>query len=369
MATASILNLSSTRKRNRNVVDIMNKKGYFWVATWHAIDVLPTAEFFMQNKMKVKAFVFQLEKGEETGKEHFQCYFEFYFQYTYQQISSNLRKAIPTSGIYWDIRRGTHEEAYAYCTKESTRIADPITFGTFSSGPNNNIVEIEAQSEKPKLMDQAIELVTKGATMNEIAEQCPKAYLLWRNNLQMLILERSAERDWAMEIIVYMGQPGCGKSRKCKETYANAYWWNPPGPGEHQWWPLYKGQETVIIDEYYGQLQWDFLLKLTDRYPLAVETKGGFVQFTSKRIVFTTNDDPEDWYREKKKADGLPCDFQVLRRRINKAYKFFLVCDESGEMDFEMRSMEKWQNPTDPDKRRDWFVAFAKMGGYFAESK
>jgi len=62
------------------------------------------------------------------------------------------------------------------------------------------------------------------------------------------------------------------------------------------WWDGYEGQHTVIIDEFYSWLRYDFFLRLTDRYPLQVETKGGVVQFVSHRIVFTSNTPPTAWY-------------------------------------------------------------------------
>lgn len=62
------------------------------------------------------------------------------------------------------------------------------------------------------------------------------------------------------------------------------------------WWDGYEGQHTVVIDEFYGWIKYDFFLRLTDRYPLQVETKGGVVQFVSRRIVFTSNAAPDTWY-------------------------------------------------------------------------
>jgi len=63
------------------------------------------------------------------------------------------------------------------------------------------------------------------------------------------------------------------------------------------WWDGYSGQPVVVIDEFYGWLGYDFLLRLLDRYSFAVETKGGSVSFTSKLVIFTSNKPPSEWYR------------------------------------------------------------------------
>lgn len=81
------------------------------------------------------------------------------------------------------------------------------------------------------------------------------------------------------------------------------------------WWDGYSGQHTVIIDEFYGQLRWSFVLQLLDRYPLRVETKGGCVPFVSRRIIITSNREPSQWY--KSSIDPAP-----LLRRLTAVHAF-----------------------------------------------
>ena len=76
------------------------------------------------------------------------------------------------------------------------------------------------------------------------------------------------------------------------EFDAGAYW-----KQRSNWWDGYSTQETVVLDEFYGWLPFDLLLRLCDRYPLLVETKGGQVQFVAKTIIITSNSLPSNWYR------------------------------------------------------------------------
>lgn len=75
------------------------------------------------------------------------------------------------------------------------------------------------------------------------------------------------------------------------ESYPDAYW-----KQRSNWWDGYANHEHVVIDEFYGWLPFDLLLRLCDRYPLLVETKGGQVQFSANTIVITTNKRPTEWY-------------------------------------------------------------------------
>ena len=43
-------------------------------------------------------------------------------------------------------------------------------------------------------------------------------------------------------------------------------------------------------------------VRLLDRYPCQVETKGGSVNFAPKKIIILSNKAPEDWYGKNKCA-------------------------------------------------------------------
>jgi len=367
MASAS----AAVPRTREEVAIFMSQKSHFWMATWHDIELVPTASLFKTRGIQVKAFIFQLEKAPTTGKLHFQCYFEFCFQYTMKRLLNQFPYDKDNeSGVYWQRRFGNHIDAYTYCSKAETRQADPITYGIFSESleaaqlNTTNTRQSQPGNKRPSLLDQAVELIEQGKTAKQIAMECPKVFL-HIGRIGQLIHARSTPRDWPMEVFVYYGQPGCGKSYECKKTYPNAYWFRPPAAGKQEWWDNYAGQETVVIDEYYGQLSWDYLLVLLDRYPLSVQTKGGYAEFVSKRIVITSNDPPDEWYATKKKSNDKPCDFQVLRRRITRTFKFVLIgLDENGKTKFEKREIKKWQCPDSQETLNAWYQECAKEGGF-----
>lgn len=135
-------------------------------------------------------------------------------------------------------------------------------------------------------------MISNGATDEEIGLHSfdlfcryHRSFKLWRNIVQ-------PQRNHPVEVIVIQGPTGTGKSRWALEHHPNAYW-----KQRSQWWDGYENQEVVIMDEFYGWVPFDTLLRLCDRYPFLVETKGGQVNMLCKKVIITTNAVPNSWYK------------------------------------------------------------------------
>ena len=61
----------------------------------------------------------------------------------------------------------------------------------------------------------------------------------------------------------------------------------------------------MVLDDFYGWIKFDEMLRLLDRYPLLVETKGGTTHFTSRFIHITSNKHPSSWYKRGHYYDAL----------------------------------------------------------------
>ena len=119
-----------------------------------------------------------------------------------------------------------------------------------------------------------------------------------------------------------IGEPGTGKSKTAAEIAADgSVYYKPRG----EWWDGYEQQNTVIIDDYYGWLKYDEILKICDRYPYSVPIKGGYEQFNSKRIIFTSNEPIEKWYKGDWFGDT---QLKALKRRIDTYDNFIFINNE-----------------------------------------
>lgn len=148
-ATASVAPQIARGKGKRSREEYakrFTKKFLFYMCTWHHIEIPFNLATFNKKANKgigVKAFVYQTEIAPSTGKKHFQAYIEFIKRVSIKQIFEAMDLPFNNNpdeeGAYFEPRRGTHEQAYAYCTKLETRenaTAEPITYGTFSTTPD-----------------------------------------------------------------------------------------------------------------------------------------------------------------------------------------------------------------------------------------
>ncbi len=118
-----------------------------------------------------------------------------------------------------------------------------------------------------------------------------------------------------MEIIIYYGPTGSGKSYSAHTNWPDAYNMVWPEAGGW-WWPNYNGEETVIADDFSHQIKYTRMKELTDRHAMTVQYKGGQVKFRSKRLIITTVIPPHRWYPNVTNVDE-------LRRRIKEFAKIY----------------------------------------------
>lgn len=209
-----------------------------------------------------------------TGRPHIQGYVEW----KNGKTLSATRTALGLPAPHLEAARGTAAQNQTYCKKEG----DFAEFG-----------EASRQGARTDL-DEVRLALDNGASLKEISETHFSDFVRYERGFRSYTRLHSVQRDWEMEVIVLLGPSGTGKTKHCADNYPGAYW-----KMDGKWWDGYEGQETVIVDEMYGhRFPYTVLLRLLDRYPYAVEVKGGTIEFTSRRIVFTSNQEPEHWYSQ-----------------------------------------------------------------------
>lgn len=243
----------------------------------------------------VKWGVWQHEKGEQ-GTPHYQGYVVFVKNTRLAWLVANLPE-----GIHWDLRRGTHEEAKAYCMKKDTRYCDDDPDHVCNQDCGPWFINPDAEPKQGKRSDLAeVAEYIKTHNTKETAEAFPSLFI---RNYRGLMVYRNVVKfteradDVKTELIIYWGVRGSGKSHMAKALYPGYFSLMRPRTKDGGcWWDGYEQQDTVLIDEFFGWLSPDLLCRLNDKGKAQVETKFGFVPFNSKRIVMTSNKDPWHWW-------------------------------------------------------------------------
>lgn len=251
--------------------------------------------------------------SEEVGLEgtyHFQGYVEL----KKARALSAMRKLLPEA--HWEVRRGSAEQAIAYCSKisDTTFVDGPHEYGDRKSqGSRSDLIEI-----KSKLDSNVPE--------TQIADEHFGSWIRYHKSFREYSFLKATGLRGIPEVLVLYGGTGFGKSHWCMEEHPNAFWKaRPSSKNTNIWWDGYTGQDTIILDEFYGWLPFDLVLRLCDQHPLMGEIKGGTVWLVPKTIIFTSNTHPEGWWKV-----GT---YSSFTRRVTKwmhwtAYKTYYETDD-----------------------------------------
>lgn len=259
---------------------------------------------------KIRFCVFQHER---VNCDHFQGYIVFK-----SPVRMTGVKKIVGQTAHVEVRNGSHDQAKEYCTKEDTRVAGPWTYGD----------EKECGQGKRNDLNELKKALDAGKREVEIADEMFSVWVRSYKAIERYKRLKLAERNWAMDVHVYVGVPGSGKSKRARDENPGAYW-----KQRSQWWCGYEGHECVVLDDFYGWLPFDVLLRVLDRYPLLVESKGGQICFLARKVVITSNKGPLEWYQELVSKGRV--DIQALIRRVTK-----WVCYRAGGIVYEGDSYE-----------------------------
>lgn len=233
--------------------------------------------------------------GEETcpttGKKHFQCY--VYYKNP-RECSTVIREFSPR---HVEIARGSPEQNQTYCSKETV---------IFEHG------ELPSQGERHDL-DLIRDEIAAGARVDDILVDRPMAFHQFGRTMDRLedrLMMNRYRTEMTKGIWLY-GKTGCGKSKKAFEGFTpdTHYVHNLEDRG---WWDNYSQQDTVIIDEFRGQIPYSTLLRLVDINPFTVSRRNRkAIPFVSKTVIITSSLHPREVYCNLSQNDSLE---QLYRR-------------------------------------------------------
>lgn len=179
-------------------------------------------------------------------------------------------------------------------------------------GSSNVVLSLLPNSRSD--LEDAVNMLKEGKSMNDVLENFPASFVRYHRGFQAVKTLSIKPRSGRPTIEIYWGPSGTGKSRKAFDENPDAYVLAKPCSDGKLWWDHYEGQTTVIIDEFYGWIKYDLLLRILDYHPLMIPIKGGYLNLAATKFVFTSNTPWQEWYH----LDTMPLRGQALKRRIEE---------------------------------------------------
>lgn len=239
--------------------------------------------------------------GKEVGEDKKTPHLQGYVELRKRTRFTTVRGVDCFRRAHIEPRRGTPTQASEYCKKEGNF----YEVGHISlPGRRSDIHNLVEAAKDRKL------------TLKDLYEAHPVPMLKYHQHVQRMRLtyDRAETKFTPVDVQVYWGDAGTGKTRKAHEL-APELFIVPVGSGHTIWFDGYVGQDAILIDDFYGgAIKYPFLLRMLDGYRFSLPVKGGFAWKSWTRVFITSNKSPEEWY-----PDGLT---PALRRRITKITEF-----------------------------------------------
>lgn len=217
---------------------------------------------------------------EETNRPHVHVFVQFKDRRRFGFV-----KALFGEDSHCEARRGTPTEARTYALKEDFLVHE------------DGVFRADAQGHRSDLEDAAALVKDKG--LSAVAEEMPAVFI--RNYKGLAMLENITRRPGFLprkRVQWFFGPTGCGKTRLALEEGADSVYvvTIPSERTSKLWFDGYCGQTTVVLDDFCGQVDFRYMLRLLDKYSMLVEIKGSMVFFAPNVVTLTSDRPPEQAY-------------------------------------------------------------------------
>lgn len=227
--------------------------------------------------------------GREVGEGGTYHYQGFFTLKKTQRLAALKRLIAPS--VHFEVAMGTSVQASDYCKKDG----DFTEFG-----------ECPSQGSRTDL-STATTMIKKGASMQEVADECSEVFVKFGRGLRDLALTLAQPFDYTATRGMWIyGPPGTGKSHTARRLDPDAYL-----KAQSKWWDGYANQHTVILDDLDTNVLGHYLKIWADKYACTGETKGGTVNLQHRTFIVTSNYHPGDLWKESDDQQMLEA---ILRR-------------------------------------------------------
>lgn len=275
------------------------------------------------NPSHVQYAIWQRERGGRTGHTHFQGYVYFKNTVSFKVAKENI-------GVHCHIEPalGSLAQNIDYCSKEDTRCEEedsgPWFFGEYTEedlDATRTAVQRRGGGAKKSTLDQWGERAKHAGGIKHIIDNHPGIYIRhWQGLTRLRALSIQPRRsDVNPHVEVRHGPSGAGKSRSVYTEFSHSEVYSKDGS---RWWDYYDGEPVVLFDDFTGdarEIPPVQLLRILDRYPIRVQTKGGYVQLSQSKFILTSSIHHHEWYGG---SEEWHAQLQAFERRVTRWRQF-----------------------------------------------
>jgi len=288
---------------------------------------------------KVDYLIVGMEKAPTTGQLHGQGYLKMLKASRFNPI----KKMLGLPALHVEVKRGTVAQAIAYCEykdpKEECKLKDEKDVFEYGERPKEKGSRSDIQV--------GIDILRDGGGISKIAKTAPQLIVKYPSGfirLASLLLSEEVPLERPVTVYWLWGKTGTGKTHSAmyaeKEPFViHGY------QLEKGWWDNYKGQKTLIIDEFAHQCKITYLLSLIDKWRVELNVKNGST-FAQWETVFVTSNInyPDSIYPQANSEHRA-----ALFRRITKAVHFTKHWKEQTPIMWDQIGDESFGDVTAPD--------------------
>lgn len=224
-----------------------------------------------------------------TKKDHLQGFLQLKTKRRKSQVIALLTQN-GFSDVHCEKRHGPLAKAVDYCKEDG----DFREWGELRTAGVASDLKIAAQ----ELIER------KFSNIRDFAIAHPTTYIRNHNGIDKMfqMVQEHTYRDLP-SVFSWTGATGTGKSSgllifldKIMKIPRSEWYLACNDKIGNQWWPGYFGQTVVIWNDFKGQYPINDMLRILDRDPLVMDTKGGHTLMRTNMFCFTANQPLDQFY-------------------------------------------------------------------------
>lgn len=226
----------------------------------------------------IRAIAWGRETCPTTKRLHNQGFIQCYEKLSMKQVQKILN-----SKCHLEVLYGSIKDNDKYCSKDNEY---------------SKLGEFVSQGER-KDLQEFYELI-KTHNDYEILEMGYASEFIRNHNAiskirSILLKENAKTLRWrSLDVIILLGVAGCGKSKYVRENSPDVFLVDYD---QKFMFDGYEGEKEILIEEFNGQIKYNYLLKMLDGHPLPLNVKFGRSHALYTKVYITSNVHPRFWYQ------------------------------------------------------------------------